>query len=119
MLALKWYSSGDSQFHLRGRGRDVPVDRAGDQAQGIHELPKLFREQALRPIGKRAVRVRMHLDNDAVGARRHAEKMIEDLQNSAPMTKPHSAVLKPLSSDFSWKMPTAVSMPSGTTAKQT
>ena len=39
-------------------------------------------------------------------------------QNCEPMTNPHSAVLKPLSSERSWKMPTAVSMPSGTTAKQ-
>ncbi len=39
-------------------------------------------------------------------------------QNGEPIAKPHSAVAKPVSSDRTWKMPTAVVMPSGTTAKQ-
>ena len=35
-----------------------------------------------------------------------------------PMTKPHSAVSNLASSWRTWKMPTAVSVPAGTTAKQ-
>jgi hypothetical protein len=34
------------------------------------------------------------------------------------MAKPHSAVAKPGSSERTWKMPTAVVRPAGTTAKQ-
>ena len=40
-------------------------------------------------------------------------------QNADPIAKPHSAVPKPGSSCRTWKMPMAVSMPWGTTPKQT
>ena len=39
-------------------------------------------------------------------------------QNAEPIANPHSAVPKPGSSCRTWKIPIAVSIPCGTTAKQ-
>ena len=39
-------------------------------------------------------------------------------QNAEPIANPHSAVPKPGSSCRTWKIPMAVSIPWGTTAKQ-
>src|ERR1051325_9501097 len=46
---------------------DRAADGAGDGANLLHQPGELIRKQRLTSVGKGAIRIRMHLDDDSVG----------------------------------------------------